>query len=236
MVPTYFTAKKSFEFKQHCRSATNLSTVTEKPVKSSKSTPELSSLSSHSTTSLADEPSISSWSTDGTLSMITTPWTTESWITDTSCEMDFVWSHSDLSSLTVRPKTSTSYGTSTLLDTFSKTTMTIYSFKEIDFDTESYSIHPLGQERTSNLSSTFSSWTIESFTSSGWLSDLSSKVVKVNYPWSPYTEMSYTDTYPSSLPSRSHFSFPSNISINTTGTDFFSRLKRTNEDHSVLVR
>ncbi|XP_072929658.1 uncharacterized protein [Epargyreus clarus] len=235
MVPTHLKATRTIEFKPF-RSATALSITTEKPAQSSKSTPELFSSCSHSTTSLADEPSASSFSTDGTLSMITTPWTTESWITDTSCEMDFAWSNSDISSLTVPPKTSTSYGTSTLLDTFSKTTLTIYSFKEIDdFDAESECIRPLNAERASDLSSTFSSWTIESFTSSGWLSDLSSNLVKVNYPWSPYTEFSFTDTYPSSLPSHSHFSFPSNISTTTKGTDFLSRLERTNEDHTVLV-
>ncbi|CAG4956980.1 unnamed protein product [Colias eurytheme] len=199
-------------------------------LQTSKSAPEMST-NQNSTSSVAGHSSLatSSLTTDDTLSMITTPWTTESW------ESQYVspptnayisWSSTDkmfvLSSLSFDPQSSSSSSPPSLdIRSDSRLTMTLYNNSSMDRG--SPVLKPV-EVMSSTTSSTFSSWTIESFTSDGrLLSDCSnSKLIKAYCRWSdsPYSLYSETDIYPSTFNSRSFIL--SSPSIHTESFDLSS--------------
>ncbi|XP_028160801.1 uncharacterized protein LOC114353153 [Ostrinia furnacalis] len=171
-----------------------------------------------------DIETFSSTLTENTLSMISTPWTTESWTVGTLDSnalgsSAFSWPCSDetMSSFTDLPNTSTSYGAVSPPLNSSKTTVTILCGGGSCSD--SVPIKPLTRQNSKMQSTpdTFSSWTVETFTSSGWVSDIDSQVVKAKYPWSPSTTLSGTDIYPSTLDSLTSRK-GSRVTIATTAT------------------
>lgn len=143
--------------------------------------------------------------TEDTLNMISTPWSTESWSLRSDIKLNeslnlssaiFYSNNTGTSStLTILPKTSSSYGVSTALNTNTDSTFTLLSVMASPSD--SISVRP----KINKLRSTsHSSWTVETFTShDDW--SLDSTKVRVNYPWSPSTALSATDKYPSTLAS-----------------------------------
>jgi hypothetical protein len=158
----------------------------------------------YSTSALETNAETSSSSlTEDTLNMISTPWSTESWndtTSDTYGTMSSLisWPSTEDTSVTVHPKSSTSYGVTTPAMNTSGATVTLLNARTPFSD--SHTFRPLLKQKSSR-SDTFSSWTIESFTSTG-LPATDTNVMRVNYPWSPKTVVSGTDVYPSSLESQ----------------------------------
>ncbi|KAL0868876.1 hypothetical protein ABMA27_007216 [Loxostege sticticalis] len=156
----------------------------------------------------AFESNVSSTLTVNTLSMISTPWSTESWNMGTLDEFDSkdaisssIFSFSDetisISNTTLLPRSTTTCGPVTPPFPSSRTTVTVLNVNSVN--TISNSVKPMTRQSSKVQSETFSSWTVETFTSPGWVTELNSKVIKVKYPWSPNSVMSGTDIYPSSL-------------------------------------
>lgn len=138
-----------------------------------------------------------------TLSMISTPWVTESFDVKTFTEpatlsdmSSLIWDTDMASSTTVQPRTSSSYGAiSPPLRTDCDTTLTILC-NGVTVSTSPSLKPPPREHKTPD---TISSWTLEYFTSSGCITDVDSTVVRAKYPWSLDTAMSGTDLdlYPS---------------------------------------
>ncbi|CAH2094847.1 unnamed protein product [Euphydryas editha] len=140
--------------------------------------------SSDSTTSI-----YSSFRSDDTLNMISTPWTTESW----SCQTSVVFKNSCSGILTdivttssINPKSSSSYGGVSLSISYSRDTKTILT--NISISSESLTIQPL---KNVSEADTLSSWTIESFTTPTY-----SDSMKYFLSFSS-SVLSETDMYPS---------------------------------------
>lgn len=150
---------------------------------------------------------------DDTLSMISSPWTTESWSwacdkcpdkfssSYTAYDQDtMVFSHCT-STATILPNPSTSYGISICeRDTNSNTTRTVFNVEAAGELSESCTFPVNGKEDTG--SETISSWTS---TLLDRAEDGVSAVLRVSYPWSPSScvttnKLSKTDSdlYPSS--------------------------------------
>lgn len=162
--------------------------------------PLVSPITSYSILSLADiETSEESYSTsseetsgsffsDDTLSMISTPWSTESWTSVSPCTTQTV-----LTSLSLHPKSSSSSDISDISSDsrIIKTILNTHSFSD-----KSLKILPLMDYES--LSSTLSSWSLETFTSP--IDYSHALLVKISYPWSPSSYLSETDNdYPSSV-------------------------------------
>ncbi|CAH0400646.1 unnamed protein product [Chilo suppressalis] len=164
-----------------------------------------------STTTVKGAFSYNSSHNDDTLSMITTPWSTESWSEridenlpvedseESSTFSSYTGSLDSLYASSIQPNSSTTYGIpSPDIYTDTKTSITLlnlYSIKSSDNVTPSPKRNP--------SSDTFSSWTIQSFHSPG-LQNSDSRIIKVKYPWSPETISDtdiFSDVYPSSLAS-----------------------------------
>ncbi|CAK1547489.1 unnamed protein product [Leptosia nina] len=185
----------------------------------SKSAPSMSSRSisrtQNSTSSVASETFLeSSFTTNDTLSMISTPWTTESWESQTVSSGDTCTLTSSsssgliyLSSLSFDPKTSSSYGPVSI-DFVSTSRNTLTLFHSSTIPRGSVLIPPL--EKLSSSSATLSSWTIESFSSDGRL-NFNSKFMK-DWNFSPLSVFSGTDIYPSTLQSKTFASTPTMLS------------------------
>ncbi|XP_052756710.1 mucin-5AC-like [Galleria mellonella] len=167
---------------------------------------EVTDTATYSTSAIANsndmEESFAS-STDNTLSMISTPWSTESWtslrlITGSVQPRTSSWIDTDatLTSITLQPQTSTSYGIpNSPIRAKSSTTITLIELDSIP--TISHMLHPPTPTNSKTESDTLNSWSLETFTSTGIVSD--SKRVKPKYPWSPNTVYSGTDIYPSTV-------------------------------------
>ncbi|KAJ0173455.1 hypothetical protein K1T71_010604 [Dendrolimus kikuchii] len=151
--------------------------------------------------------------------MISSPWTTESWssesgtfteMTNSTSLLSLVYLEEDsFTYLTIEPRSSTSYGPPTPYFGTSITTFTILD--GVFSPDKSLQIPPLTRKNTTESLDTFSSWTLETYTSSGWKSD-SDLDIKINYPWSPKSNQTGTDFYPSSIVSPKL----SKLTINTT--------------------
>ncbi|CAH2244840.1 jg23051 [Pararge aegeria aegeria] len=176
---------------------------------------ETSSSDPTSTTSTSDlsessfSSDISPCSTDNTLSMITTPWTTESWsvgsIPGTYSE---TFTMANISSLTIDPATTVSTGADRP-QLYSPSLNTLLEISEpntcCSVNLKCPSKTAVSKRNTSE--STFESWTVESFTSFVHYSD--SNIIKVKYPWSPCSYLSGTDIYPDSMDTSSRISLVS---------------------------
>ncbi|XP_047033752.1 uncharacterized protein LOC124640133 [Helicoverpa zea] len=139
-----------------------------------------------------------------TLSMISTPWSTESWcslnstllvsdlLEDPSC---FYYTNT-MTSLDPLTTTYSSCIASRTVGTYSRTTLTLYSFATTPCISDQLYL-PSVQKSSSSLE-TLSSWTPESVGSVQLVASGSSEM-KVQYPWSPATKNSCTDYYPNSL-------------------------------------
>ncbi|XP_045776147.1 uncharacterized protein LOC123874711 isoform X2 [Maniola jurtina] len=169
------------------------------------------------TTEASISSKISSSSIDNTLSMIPTPWTTESWSDESINETIETYSGTvmntmALTSLTLNPESSTSIGgvtselnstsinTVTLLERNepkSSISVNLNSVTSLKSTSKSKLKVKTKAKSYSEIESTFDSWTVESFTSFVEYSD--SKIVKIRYPWSPCTYLSGTDIYPDSM-------------------------------------
>ncbi|XP_012545473.1 uncharacterized protein LOC101736091 [Bombyx mori] len=138
-------------------------------------------------TTYSGESETTTVTTEDTLSMISTPWSSETW--------DSAVFNSANSEKTLTPKSSTSYGATTpFFSVSSKNTLTLLE-SAVSLN-ESHVMKPTIRATQSMSSGTLSSWTLESFTSTGLID---SDILKVEYPWSPCTDMSGTDVYPSSV-------------------------------------
>ncbi|CAH0594508.1 unnamed protein product [Chrysodeixis includens] len=154
--------------------------------------------------------SAASRSTCNTLSMVSTPWSTESWcslsdsITDLSqlSQSTSYTSWTDTldspSTLSVNPRSTSTTGVPTrTLASISKTTVTIYSLASTPcYNSHQMFVSPIESESERD---TLSSWTLETFTSTGLISTNGPQPVKARFPWSPATQASVSDYYPSSL-------------------------------------
>nr|XP_021198310.2 uncharacterized protein LOC110382145 [Helicoverpa armigera] len=139
-----------------------------------------------------------------TLSMISTPWSTESWcslngtllvsdlLEDPSC---FYYTNT-MTSLDPLTTTYSSCNPLRTVGTYSRTTLTLYSFATTPCISDQLYL-PSGQKSSTSLE-TLSSWTPESVGSVQLVASGSSEM-KVQYPWSPATKNSCTDYYPNSL-------------------------------------
>ncbi|CAF4866881.1 unnamed protein product [Pieris macdunnoughi] len=193
--------------------------IWQRSLRISTSTPTMSSGSNtrtqYSTSSFAGETyfeKISSFTTDDTLDMITSPWTTESWESDTVSSGDpfnltFSSASSDklilLSSVSFQPKSTSSYGPISVANcSLSRNTLTVFNNNTLPRG--SVVIQPM--VKLSKSSGTLSSWTVESFWSDGRFA-FNSGTMK---PWcfSPYSMFSETDLYPSTLESKTFVSTP----------------------------
>uniref|UniRef100_A0A2A4JFZ8 Uncharacterized protein n=1 Tax=Heliothis virescens TaxID=7102 RepID=A0A2A4JFZ8_HELVI len=146
-----------------------------------------------------------------TLSMISTPWSTETRCSVTeplllsadsleTCPFTY-WPLSSnktdvLTSLDPFSTTHTSCIPTPTVKTYSKTTLTWYSFAATPCLSDQLHLPPV--QVSSSSSGTLSSWTPELVTS-GELFSSESSVVRVQYPWSPPTKTSCTDYYPNSM-------------------------------------
>ncbi|CAG9565722.1 unnamed protein product [Danaus chrysippus] len=171
-----------------------LPTIDSLNLSTSQSSPELSvTIHSSSKTSQSTVRPISTL-TDNTLSMVSTPWSTESWYSMNHVLND-LYSNSMTSSSTMMPM-STSSGGCTPECYGSKNTITILR-PEDPFSNASFTVRPLQTVPSRDSTSTLSSWTVESFVSPVKYSN--SEIIKVKYPWSPCTFISGTDLYPSTM-------------------------------------
>lgn len=151
-----------------------------------------------------------STTTFNTLSMISTPWSTESWYSLSDSLTDFTqlsestsfmsWTETldSLSTISVDPRSTSTTGVPTrTLPSISRTTVTIYSFASTPCQ-NSHQIFVVPKKSKSEVG-TLSSWTLESYTSTGLISTNRPQPVKANFPWSAATLASGSDYYPSSL-------------------------------------
>ncbi|XP_013194254.1 uncharacterized protein LOC106137868 [Amyelois transitella] len=169
-----------------------------------KLTPEsshssLGATTTYSTSAIANVKTCSNSirTTEGTLSMISTPWSTDynSFASFKSTPIQYTRESSE----TILPKSSSSVAAALTPDNASiKTTITLFNVPSVDTDPPRSKMHlPKPTSKQIGSKDTLSSWTIESFTSDGIISN--SQIVKPKYPWSPSTVFSGTDLYPTTV-------------------------------------
>ncbi|XP_030033084.1 uncharacterized protein LOC115449411 [Manduca sexta] len=155
--------------------------------------------STYSASAVADIETVTSLTPENTLSMVSTPWSTETWNTDQeSLDTYASWLSTDAlpaSSLSPEPVSTSSYGVTSPYHSSSKNTLTLLS----SAITPSTSRQMPLLHRMPECSETVSTWTMETFTSTGILSD--ANILRVQFPWSPCTMASESELYPSSLES-----------------------------------
>ncbi|XP_073950130.1 uncharacterized protein [Choristoneura fumiferana] len=175
--------------------------------------------------------------TSDTLGMIETPWTTESWqshithvsnvtpYSSTPSESTSTESALTLTAFTIDPKSSVSTGvrSPSLLtlsnDTWKWTCLNSVSTFNIT------SLTPAGKTHNVDSQDTISSWTLQSYTSTG-IVDEESKL-RVNYPWSPRTVRSDSTgitAYPSSISVEPQSTFTTATTPAATSQTDFKRL------------
>lgn len=142
-----------------------------------------------------------------TLSMVSTPWSTESWSESARTPSRPqkkrpppslpTWSEGGSQSL--KPWSTTSFGGATQTYTRSGTTITLFDVPSIPTPEVSRSATPVITHKKNTLkdiaSDTFTSWSLETFTSAG--SACGTPKLKPDYPWSPKSFCSSSEMYPS---------------------------------------
>ncbi|XP_026743278.1 uncharacterized protein DDB_G0271670-like [Trichoplusia ni] len=160
----------------------------------------------------ANRAASSSTTTFNTLSMISTPWSTESWYSLTDSLTDFSqlsestsfmsWTDTldSLSTISVDPRSTSTTGVPTrTLPSISRTTITIYSFASTPCHNSNQLF--VAPKKSKSEVETLSSWTLETFTSTGLISTNRPQPVKATFPWSAATLADGSEYYPSSLDS-----------------------------------
>lgn len=147
---------------------------------------------------------------DDTLSMISTPWSTETWKSQPESAASYsttylCWNNSNISSfssLTIEPRTTTTCGIPSWpsLSTKTGSDLTPVLANDVVLSAPVSRCVKSSKRLNSGSTPTNTSWSLETYTSTGLISNFRDPL-RVNYPWSPTTFMSstdFTDNYPSS--------------------------------------